>query len=125
MRKFRGKRKDNGEWVYGSYIHCEIDGDTIKPFDSLTEHDVDPETVGQYTGLKDKSGKAIYEGDIVESGTLSFPGEYRDICVWSHESAGFMLESVEQPPTLEYLDSYTVTIIGNRSDNPELLNEQS
>jgi len=43
--KFKGKRKDNGEWVYGSYIHCEIDGDSIKPFDSLIQYDVVPETV--------------------------------------------------------------------------------
>lgn len=69
---FRGKRIDNGEWVYGQYAYLlnarTEDGEPIKhmivdgtPFGQT----VDPSTVGQYTGLTDKNGRKIFEGDIL------------------------------------------------------------
>ena len=72
---FRGKRKDNGEWVQGDFAHpCnivieEIGYDEVlkqKNVTIINDYEVDPETVGQFTGILDRNGRKIFEGDKVK-----------------------------------------------------------
>lgn len=118
---FRGKRKDNGEWVYGDLTHSVYKiGDTCvgKYGCEIGMHQVDPSTVGQYAGLTDKNGKRIFEGDVVEY------REYGNLAVvWDDGAFQLMREDT----FYDMLDRYTngvSVVVGNRWDNPELLEEK-
>ena len=126
---FRGKRTENGEWVYGEYFGlCAVandDGEVALKYLIHQSNDeplyrVDAETVGQYTGLKDKNGKKIFEGDIVSSNKRkTWIGRGK---VWFGNGA-FWCGEREWAKLLRVvcLEDEQAVVIGNIHDNPELL----
>lgn len=115
---FRGKRQDNGEWVEGYLYRIS---EKLNPFIMLQNaegesYEVDPETVGQYTGSIDKNRTKIFEGDIVRAITrlteiyvevVTFKNGAFWYKNWSWVKFGFKFEKTE--------------VIGNIHDNPELI----
>ena len=124
---FRGKRLDNGEWVYGYYVHigpvsCQRAYIIPEYASSLYVNEVDPSTVGQYTSLKDKNGKRIFDGDIAKV----LQGKDKDIAYVGFENGAFMLYpktgNIYERTLWEYwYNDWDVEVVGNITDNPELL----
>lgn len=118
--KFRGKRIDNKKWVYGFLA----DEDYINDIDSidLSSIEVDIDTVGQFTGLFDKNGKEIYEGDIIKGFDII-------IEVWYSEDRACFIAEMKEPQNcmvdiLGGYDTGRMEIIGNIYDNPDLNKEE-
>lgn len=134
---FRGKRVDNGEWAQGYYIRADyhwhkygIHKDWIALgayanggwFALCRKYAVKSETVGQYTGLTDKNGKKIFEGDVVRVNDRLMP-HYEKLSTFigevDHKDASFVIVG-DVIAHYRWLD-YEVEVIGNIHDNPELL----
>lgn len=137
--KFRGKRLDNGEWLYGSLLVSYFKDDKKERYfitqfsgNYTFEHEVNPVTVGQYTGLKDKNGRDIWEGDIFkEDGSgivrsvFRVPGglAFEDNPVsfgYDHRAPIYPYSSIAEMQNVSWL-SQCCEVIGNIHDNPELL----
>ena len=134
---FHGKRADNGEWIEGDLlqikyynkpiIECKIMPQT--PVSSA--YPVLPETVGQYTGLTDKNGVRIFEGDIcrfkrfndVHVGKVVFNVTTASFIMWYQPIVGAYGEKATQKMLLSVCDD--IEVIGNIHDNPELLENPS
>ena len=124
---FRGKRTDNGKWIYGNYCYAELidksgyeDLIIEQPADGETRR-VIPETVGQYTGLTDKNGKKIFEGDIV----LDEQSGYKYFIKWFPEYTCFALanKSGHMEFGCDEIEIFLndLVVVDNIHDNPESL----
>lgn len=148
---FRGKRVDNGEWIYGRGLQqCkdELGNEIVAIFKDVVKSEkyikkegryilyyvlVNPETFGQYTGLTDKEGNKIFEGDIVHlkgdgNGGTKVGKDYYRVVTFHEGSFCISIEDgVHYPvhtPIYEYSDSHNIVnwdVVGNITDNPELI----
>lgn len=118
---FRGRRTDNGEWVYGYVCRCgwtrKENTHIIVPYygGALYSIEVDPSTVGQYTGLKDKNGTKIFEGDIV-----LLKGDEEPYQV-AFDKSCFQVYGNSICYVMDNFYDHDIEAIGNIYDNPELL----
>ena len=128
--KFRGRRIDNGKWVYGVPVESingrvyMIVGATEDAVNTKNDVDfifieVEPDTIGQYTGLKDKNGCEIFEGDIISYRSKNYQ------VVWDRyrfKLKLFYQAWMDYPDdAFSELSGEDMAVIGNIYDNPELL----
>ena len=133
---FRGKRTINGDWVYGDFVHGNERKslrDSIFVYDSETQsfndYEINPSTLGQYTGLTDKNGKRIWEGDILHIAKIAdgLGGYYQppldypvnvvvkwDLCAWMWETLCDDKRYITFPDAWCH---YECDVIGNIHDN--------
>lgn len=125
MREIKFRGKNSAGWVIGSLIVNPVYTAIIEIEDpdegTSVRHYVIPDTVGQYTGLKDATGKEIYEGDIIKTrkGDVG-------VIVWETELGSFRARLADNSfYTLTAFFASMFSVIGNIHDNPELLEAQA
>ena len=124
--KFRGKRIDNGEWVYGDLeirrntgvclIHTYNDDDTYKK-----QFEVVTDSVGQFTGFYDNNGKEIYEGDIIRSWYDDIDYVQKGIVEWKNGCFVYSDDIANWPASTLFVGTIHCEVIGNIHDNPNFL----
>ena len=119
---FRGKLKSAGEWAYGNLVVNKQGIYIITPDETVIGKygQVDPETVGQYTGINDRNGKKIFEGDVVNT-----PRWIVSYCADTNEgygmNAGWYLQRDDFEGWMELENHCEHVVLGNIHDNPELV----
>ena len=116
--KFKAKKTLDGKWIKGDLVHHK-DSDNVwmTDFEKRLTSPIDPSTICQFTGLKDKNGKEIFENDLLydeDSGIVSAIKWKRHICGYVYEKAGMFA-------TVHVYASHTslLKIIGNKFDRKE------
>lgn len=119
---FKAKSISTGEWVYGNYAFTDTNGEQHFIFQNKAfEHEVDKDTICQFTGLTDKNGNKIWENDIIAD------KHYKYSVVWDEEEGSWMLETISRAryglAGIGRINSEKFEVIGNVFDNKELLEE--
>lgn len=128
---FRGKTKaitgcpynngKDGEWVFG-YVFSDLGAMKIRQYETdrpeCNDYEVDPETVGQFTGLYDANGAKVFEGDIVKAFDCIY------VVMWDNVRAMFYLRDHISRVTSDFYNYFgsNLVVIGNVHDNPKMLN---
>ena len=144
---FRGKCKDTGKWYEGYYVHLhkttycfkedydrnpdndmhQIIFEQMMDWGLPNQHfrvDVSPETVSEFSGLTDKNGKKIFEGDICQIKGISYIDETPFIVEWNNEYSGWYWKNLDFGSATDAITPEIAEmskVIGNIHDNPELL----
>ena len=133
---FRGEWTETGDWVKGFYV-CLYDDkghETHRIYPGYSETDcgdyypdwyeVDPETVGRFTGLTDNNGKKIFEGDVLDVNLGQL--KRRGYVIYENSGAKFGMQMIGEEKNFSFLGRqmvkmYNINVIGNIHDNPEML----